>query len=62
MPRAGPRRPLAYFRISQAGLDRLDARARDEGLIKRDGEPNRSDMIRTLLAYAVWKMPKGWRP
>jgi hypothetical protein len=23
---------------------------------------SRSEVVRRMLAYAVWKMPKGWRP
>lgn len=23
---------------------------------------DRSEMVRRMLAYAVWKMPKGWKP
>jgi hypothetical protein len=23
---------------------------------------DKSEMIRRLLAYAMWKMPKGWKP
>jgi hypothetical protein len=62
MPRAGPRRPLAFFRLSQNGLDYIDQLATEEGMTKPDGTPNRSEMIRNLLAYAVRKRPKGWRP
>lgn len=62
MPRPGPRRPFVVFRLSQSGIDCVDRRAREEGLLKGDGEPNRSEMLRILLAYAIWKMPRGWRP
>jgi hypothetical protein len=50
------------FLLSRAGTAAVDQRARDEGLLKDDGQPNRSEMLRILLAYAMWKMPKGWRP
>ena len=23
---------------------------------------SRSEIVRRMLAYAVWKMPKGWKP
>jgi metal-responsive CopG/Arc/MetJ family transcriptional regulator len=55
MPRPGPRRPLVALRLSDQGIEWLDQRAEDEGV-------NRSEMIRIALAYAVAKMPKGWRP
>lgn len=25
-------------------------------------EASRSEVVRRMLAYAVWKMPKGWKP
>lgn len=62
MPRPGPRRPLVAVRLSEAGRDHIDARALEEGLTIRKGEPNRSEMIRLMLAYASAHMPKGWRP
>lgn len=43
------------MRLSEAGISALDARARDE-------QTTRSELIRRMLAYATWKMPKGWRP
>jgi hypothetical protein len=41
--------------LSDQGIEWLDQRAEEEGV-------NRSEMIRLALAYAVAKMPKGWRP
>lgn len=26
------------------------------------GEVDRSEAVRRMLAYATWKMPKGWKP
>jgi hypothetical protein len=48
--------------MAQNGIDWIDQRAIDEGLIKPNGHPNRSEMIRLMLAYAQRHMPKGWRP
>jgi hypothetical protein len=48
--------------MSTDGTEWVDHRAVDEGLVKGDGEPNRSEMIRIALAYAAQHMPKGWRP
>jgi hypothetical protein len=62
MPRPGPRRPGVTVRLSEPGRDWIDQRARDEGLTIRNGDPNRSEMIRLALAYAQRHMPEGWRP
>ncbi len=53
MPRPGPRRPNTALRLSAEGVARVDDLARQAGLIKGNGEPNRSEMIRRLLAAAV---------
>ncbi len=55
MPRTGPRQPLVALKLSEARRDHIDALAAQRGV-------NRSEMIRTMLAYAVQKMPKGWKP
>ena len=62
MPRTGPRRPVVNLRLSEEGIQHVDDRALTEGLTKGDGEPNRSEMIRIMLAFAAAKMPQGWRP
>ena len=62
MPRPGPRRPLVAIKMSEDGIKHIDRRATDEGLIKGNGKPNRSEMIRRMLAYAALHMPKGWQP
>ncbi len=62
MPRPGPRRPLVAIRLSIDGTAWLDSRAAEEGVVRSNGEPNRSEMIRLALAYAAAHMPKGWRP
>jgi hypothetical protein len=41
--------------LSESGFEAVDVRAKTEGV-------SRSDMLRRMLAYAAWKMPKGWRP
>lgn len=60
MPRQGERRQLVATKLTAAETALIDARALDEGLTIRGGEPNRSEMIRLMLAYAA-AMPKGWR-
>lgn len=55
------RRPV-NFRASWTAVERLDAQAIREGLVDEGGEPNRSELIRIMLAYADRNMPKGWRP
>jgi hypothetical protein len=37
------------------------AKAAIDAEIKATGA-NRSEVVRRMLAYAVWKMPKGWKP
>lgn len=41
--------------LSEAGFAAVDSRAKDE-------KASRSDMVRRMLAYAAWRMPRGWRP
>lgn len=55
MPRPGPRRPLVAIRLSDHGIQNIDHLAAKRGV-------NRSEMIRTMLAYAALKMPKAWQP
>lgn len=62
MPRPGPRRPLVAIRLSEQGIKHIDQRAREECPLIRGDEPNRSEMIRRMLAYASTHMPKGWTP
>jgi hypothetical protein len=42
-------------RVSKSALKMIDEMAERE-------DRSRSDVIRRLLAYGVWKMPPGWRP
>jgi hypothetical protein len=62
MPRPGPRRPNTTLRLSVEDIEWTDQRALDEDLTIRGGEPNRSEMLRLMWAYAQRYMPKGWRP
>lgn len=62
MPRPGPLRPIVAIRLSNEGTTHIDKRAIDRGLIRGNGKPNRSEMIRIMLAYASSHMPKGWKP
>lgn len=45
-PRPGPRRPIVGIRISDAGIQAIDALAKAENV-------NRSEMIRRLLSEAL---------
>lgn len=49
------REKLIALRIGSGGLDRVDQAAKDAGV-------SRSEMIRRMLAYSMWKMPKDWKP
>lgn len=55
VPKKPEPRVTIAVRISVAGLRAIDQRAEDE-------DRTRSEMVRRMLAYAVAKMPKGWRP
>lgn len=59
-PKKGRR--VVSFLASWAAVDVIEQLARDEGVVDEDGEPNRSEMIRILLAYALRHWKKGWRP
>jgi len=54
MPRPGPRRPLVNVRLSEADVDLLRERA------KQETGGNVSELIRRMLKYSTLKMPKGW--
>lgn len=45
-----------------ADVERIDERAAGENLRDVQGRPNRSEMIRVMVAYAEQHMPEGWRP
>lgn len=62
MPRMTPRRPATAVRFGDDVLDRIDAVALRENLLKTDGDPNRSEFIRLAVEYAFENMPVGWRP
>jgi hypothetical protein len=55
VPKEKEPRVTIAVRVSAAGLRAVDERAEDE-------DRSRSEMVRRMLAYAVWKMPKGWKP
>lgn len=55
-------RRAVNLRMSWAGVDRIEQRARDERVVDEHGHPNRSEMIRIMIAYADRHMPKEWRP
>lgn len=41
--------------LSDNGARSVTVRAEDEKVSK-------SEMLRRMIAYAVWKMPRGWHP
>ncbi|MEU8158023.1 hypothetical protein AB0B94_30590 [Micromonospora sp. NPDC048986] len=62
MPTARKGRRLVNLLISWAAVAVIDALAAKEGFFNADGTPNRSEMIRNMLAYAERYRPMGWRP
>lgn len=50
------------FKLADREIAVVDKRALAEGLTIRGGEPNRSELIRLALLYALQHMPPGWRP
>ncbi|MFI2560546.1 hypothetical protein [Nocardia farcinica] len=62
MPRQGPRRTMIGVRLTDKQIEQLDWRANSEGLVTKAGEPNRSELIRIMIAYAEQNMPADWRP
>ncbi|MFC9661853.1 hypothetical protein ACFVJ5_16590 [Nocardia sp. NPDC127606] len=62
MPRPGPRRPVLALRMSDDQIVALDDQAIAEELLTKQGEPNRSELIRIMVEYAHQNMPAGWRP
>jgi hypothetical protein len=53
MPWPGPRRIAVAVRLRADGIAAVDALALRRGLTIRNGEPNRSEMVRRLLAEAL---------
>ena len=41
--------------LSDVGLDSVDEKAKTESM-------SRSSMLRLMIAFAIRRMPKGWRP
>lgn len=62
VPPAKPARWLVAFRMARTAVEYVDNLARQEGVLDAKGRPNRSEMLRILLAYAVRNWRKGWRP
>ena len=50
------------FRLARTAIEHIDDLAAKEGFVQRDGSPNRSKMLRNMLAYATRHRPMGWRP
>lgn len=61
MARPGPRRTLVATKLTAEQIAQVDGRALSEGLTIRGGEPNRSEMLRLMVVYALAHMPAGWR-
>ncbi|MFC9514611.1 hypothetical protein ACFTSD_02665 [Nocardiaceae bacterium NPDC056970] len=62
MERHAKKRPQVAIRLTEAQIDDLDWLAGKEGLHMKNGDPNRSELVRIMLAYAREYMPNGWRP
>lgn len=62
MPRNMPRRQPTAVRLSATVLEEIDRLALQEGLVKGDGEPNRSEWIRLAVEFSKDRMEPGWRP
>lgn len=56
----GPRREIVQSRIDGDEITEIDKRAESEGLLLPRGKPNRSEMIRRLIAFGLKHMPPGW--
>lgn len=62
MPRKGPAKRVVAVRLSDPGIDWLDTEARRRGILRENGLPSRSAMMRLCFQYAAKHMPKGWKP
>lgn len=62
MPRPNLGRRPVQVRLTPEEIDSLDWRANEERLVTNAGDPNRSDLVRVLIAYGLASMPPGWRP
>jgi len=58
----GPPRTQVGVLFTEKQVAMLDRRAVDEGLVASTGRPNRSELVRIMLAFAHANMPDGWRP
>lgn len=56
MPRSGPLRKFVGIKLSDDERAAIDKRAEDEGVMWA-GQPNTSEMIRRLCAWALEHMP-----
>lgn len=62
MPTGRIERWQVVFRLARSAIEYIDRLAVEEGVVLRDGKPNRSEMIRLLLAFALRNWKRGWRP
>lgn len=62
VPPAKPVRWLVAFRMARAAVEYVDNLATQEGIVDASGPPNRSEMLRILLSFAVRNWKRGWRP
>lgn len=62
MTRSSERRPATALRLGEDVLERIDNRAIAEGLLKGNGDPNRSELIRLFIDFGEQFMPPDWRP
>ena len=57
-PRPGPRRKSVTIRLSDQELRRLDTWAVEQGIVKSNDDPNRSEAIQRLIAE-MWARENG---
>ncbi len=62
MTRSTERRPATALRLGEDVLAKIDRRAIAEGLLKGNGDPNRSELIRLYIDFGEQFMPPDWRP
>ncbi len=62
MPSKPTDRLTVAVKLSVAGRQLIEERAAAECPPRRDGQPNKSEMLRRMLAFAARNMPKGWTP
>jgi hypothetical protein len=55
MPSVPTARQSVTVKLAKSGVERIDQLATEAGV-------DRTEMIRRMLAFAAWRMPKDWKP